>query len=121
MQLKIISRIQALFIAGIVPLAAGSAIAQPPPPPPPPPPPAVALPAVPVPAANPITDSKRVLGKILFWDEQLSVDGTMACATCHSFANGGADLANRRVRQPGPDGVLSTGPGPSDDIFGSPG
>ena len=30
-----------------------------------------ALPPVPVPAENPITEPKRVLGKILFWDEQL--------------------------------------------------
>ncbi len=26
---------------------------------------------------------KRVLGKILFWDEQLSSDDTVACGTCH--------------------------------------
>lgn len=74
-----------------------------------------ALPPVPVPLANPITEPKRVLGKILFWDEQLSVDGTMACATCHSFTQGGADP--RRVRQPGVDGVLNT----ADDVFASPG
>lgn len=74
-----------------------------------------ALPPVPVPLANPITEPKRILGKILFWDEQLSVDGTMACATCHNFGQGGADP--RRVRQPGTDGVLNT----ADDIFASPG
>jgi cytochrome c peroxidase len=74
-----------------------------------------ALPPVPVPAENPITEPKRVLGKILFWDEQLSVDGTMACATCHTFANGGADA--RRARTVGPDGVANT----ADDVFGSPG
>ncbi|HWN37344.1 MAG TPA: di-heme enzyme, partial [Gammaproteobacteria bacterium] len=39
------------------------------------------LPPVPVPAENPITEPKRVLGKILFWDEQLSSDGTVACGT----------------------------------------
>ena len=38
-----------------------------------------ALPPVPVPAENPITEPKRVLGKILFWDEQLSSDNTVAC------------------------------------------
>ena len=31
-----------------------------------------ALPPVPVPAENPITEPKRVLGKILFWDERLT-------------------------------------------------
>ena len=41
------------------------------------------LPPVPVPPENPITEAKRVLGKILFWDEQLSSDNTMACGTCH--------------------------------------
>ena len=30
------------------------------------------LPPVPVPTENPITEQKRILGKILFWDEQLS-------------------------------------------------
>jgi cytochrome c peroxidase len=79
------------------------------------PPPPPQLPPVPVPAANPITEPKRVLGKILFWDEQLSVDGTMACATCHLPGHGGAEA--RRTRQAGPDGVLNT----ADDIFGSPG
>ena len=73
------------------------------------------LPPVPVPLANPITEPKRILGKILFWDEQLSVDGTMACASCHSFNRGGTD--NRRVRTAGPDGIANT----PDDIFGSPG
>ena len=76
---------------------------------------AKALPPVPVPPENPITENKRVLGKILFWDEQLSTDGTMACATCHTFNRGGGE--SRRARQPGPDGVLNT----ADDIFGSPG
>jgi cytochrome c peroxidase len=74
-----------------------------------------ALPPVPVPPENPITENKRVLGKILFWDEQLSTDGTVACATCHTFNRGGGE--SRRTRQPGPDGVLNT----ADDIFGSPG
>ncbi len=34
-------------------------------------------------AENPVTEQKRVLGKILFWDEQLSSDDTVACGTCH--------------------------------------
>ena len=74
-----------------------------------------ALPPVPVPLANPITEPKRVLGKILFWDEQVSVDGTMACATCHQFNRGGTDP--RRVRTNGIDGIPNT----PDDVFGSPG
>jgi cytochrome c peroxidase len=73
------------------------------------------LPDVPFPIGNPLTEDKRVLGKILFYDEQLSTDNTVACATCHAQTAGSAD--RRRVRQPGPDGVLNT----PDDIFASPG
>ena len=42
-------------------------------------------------SANPVTEQKRVLGKILFWDEQLSSDDTVACGTCHIPAAGGGD------------------------------
>ena len=73
------------------------------------------LPAAPFPAENPPTEAKRVLGKILFWDEQLSSDGTMACATCHLPFRGGVD--GRRVRQAGVDLLLNT----PDDVFASPG
>ena len=38
---------------------------------------------MPVPAENPVTEAKRVLGKILYCDEQLSSDDTVACGTCH--------------------------------------
>ena len=73
------------------------------------------FPPVPVPAENPMTEEKRVLGKILFWDEQLGSDGTMACGTCHRAAAGGTDP--RVGINPGPDGV----PGTPDDRRGSPG
>ena len=76
--------------------------------------PAVAqLPPVPVPAENPITEPKRVLGKILFWDEQLSSNDTTACGTCHRPASGGADP--RFGRHTGTDR------GTIDDVWGSPG
>lgn len=74
-----------------------------------------ALPPVPVPAENPITEPKRVLGKILFWDEQLSSDNTVACGTCHRPGKGGGDP--RQGRYPGADGIMNT----DDDTFGSPG
>ncbi|MFO0831131.1 MAG: cytochrome c peroxidase [Phycisphaerales bacterium] len=70
---------------------------------------------VPVPPENPMTENKRILGKILFWDEQMSSDSTMACATCHSPGRGGADP--RLLRAPGPDGLLNT----EDDMFTSAG
>ncbi|WP_428098914.1 cytochrome c peroxidase [Candidatus Rariloculus sp.] len=74
---------------------------------------AAELPPVPVPAENPITETKRVLGKILFWDEQLSSDNTVACGTCHRPAAGGADP--RVGKHPGTD------PGTIDDVQGSQG
>ena len=74
---------------------------------------AAQLPPVPVPAENPITEPKRVLGKILFWDEQLSSDDTIACGTCHRPASGGADP--RFGRHTGTD------MGTIDDVWGSPG
>ncbi len=36
-----------------------------------------------VPADNPMTAAKVELGRHLFYDERLSVDGSFSCATCH--------------------------------------
>jgi cytochrome c peroxidase len=44
-----------------------------------------------VPAANPTTPAKAELGRRLFYDADLSVDGTMACATCHEQHRGFGD------------------------------
>ncbi len=74
-----------------------------------------AMPEVPVPSENPITESKRILGKILFWDEQLSSDDTVACGTCHIVSNAGTDP--RPATHPGADNIFGT----SDDIIGSMG
>ncbi len=35
---------------------------------------------------NPITDAKATLGRVLFYDKNLSVDNTIACASCHQQA-----------------------------------
>jgi cytochrome c peroxidase len=32
---------------------------------------------------NPITDAKATLGRVLFYDKNLSIDNTIACASCH--------------------------------------
>lgn len=72
-----------------------------------------AVPPVPAPIENPISEPKRVLGKILFWDEQLSSNDTVACGTCHRPGSGGADP--RAGRYPGVD------KGTIDDVRGSPG
>lgn len=74
------------------------------------------LPPQPVPPQNPITPEKAILGKLLFWEEQMSSNNRVACGTCHTFGAGGGD--QRRVLfSAGPDGVT---PSP-DDTFGSPG
>lgn len=87
---------------------------------PPPPAPVIILPA---PLANVATPrplltgivrneaALRVLGKALFWDQQLGGDGAVACATCHyhagadhrprNQANAGANALFDRLRGPG--------------------
>jgi cytochrome c peroxidase len=75
------------------------------------------IPPVPVPAANPVTPAKVVLGKILFWDEQLSSDDSVACGTCHLPEAGGADPRAATALHPGPDGVFGT----ADDVHGAQG
>jgi cytochrome c peroxidase len=44
-----------------------------------------------VPAANPITKGKYELGRQLYFDPRVSLDGTVSCATCHNPARGWAD------------------------------
>ena len=72
-----------------------------------------AVPPVPTPPGNPVTAEKAVLGKILFWDEQLSTDNTVACGTCHQPNAGSSDP--RGGVHPGPDGIFMS----PDDVFGS--
>jgi cytochrome c peroxidase len=74
-----------------------------------------ALPPVIAPPENTITEEKRILGKILFWEEQLSSNDTVACGTCHRAAQAGADP--RQGTHPGPDALFGT----EDDVIGSPG
>jgi cytochrome c peroxidase len=80
----------------------------------------VAMPNPPqFPFENPMLPDQDILGKFLFWDEQLGSDNTMACGTCHFHENGGGDARslNSTNPHPGPDGLFGT----PDDIFGSPG
>lgn len=69
----------------------------------------------PVPKENPVTAAKVVLGKMLFWDEQLSSDDTVACGSCHQPRYGGG--AGRLLRHAGFDGKLRT----RDDGYGATG
>ncbi len=75
------------------------------------------FPPVPTPPGNPTTPQKALLGKALFWDEQLSSDRTIACGTCHIFGHGGTDPRSTNSTHPGSDGAFGT----ADDIHGSPG
>jgi cytochrome c peroxidase len=77
------------------------------------------VPPVITPPENPYSAAKAVLGKILFWEEQLSSDDTTACGTCHIPTVGGGDprTATAGNLHPGPDGLFLTG----DDIQGSRG
>jgi cytochrome c peroxidase len=48
-----------------------------------PPPAPLGLPAMEIPADNPLTAQKAALGRKLFFDRRLSPNGTMSCAMCH--------------------------------------
>lgn len=100
----------AILLSGLI--ISDASIAQAPPQP---------LGAPPIPAQNPQTPAKINLGKVLFWEEQLSITGTVACGTCHRPSNAGTDprslFANAGSTNPGPDGVF----GNADDIQGSAG
>jgi cytochrome c peroxidase len=76
-------------------------------------------PPSPYPEENPHTDAKAMLGKILFWEEQVSADDTVACGTCHRAGAGGSDprSANDIALLPGFDEEIGT----DDDVRGSPG
>src|SRR5262245_11654539 len=43
---------------------------------------------VPFPTDNPYSEKKRALGEVLFKDKRLSIDGSLACASCHDRAKG---------------------------------
>ena len=49
------------------------------------------LPPVPIPSNNPPTAETVALGRKLYYDPSLSVDGTIACASCHHPDTGFAD------------------------------
>ena len=73
--------------------------------------------AMPEPPENPLSPEKSLLGKLLFWEEQLSSDNGVACATCHQPLAGGTDpRADLSISvHPGFDGTFGT----EDDIVGA--
>jgi cytochrome c peroxidase len=46
---------------------------------------------VPAPADNPTTPQKIELGKKLYFDPRISLDGTVSCNSCHNVVEGGDD------------------------------
>ncbi|ODU21318.1 MAG: cytochrome-c peroxidase [Sphingomonas sp. SCN 67-18] len=50
----------------------------------------------PVPAANPMSAARVELGRRLFYDADLSLDGTLACSSCHEQRHGFADSVSAR-------------------------
>lgn len=81
--------------------------------------PLVPLGPAPIPEGNPMSAAKVQLGQALFWDEQLSRTGTVACGTCHLPSGGGGDpraaLDPEGSRHPGNDRVPNT----ADDVIGT--
>jgi cytochrome c peroxidase len=65
------------------------------------PPPLAKLPAVPIPADNPMTPEKIALGKKLFWDNRLSGNGSMPCVSCHMPNLGWGDAGQISRGYPG--------------------
>src|SRR5919106_606141 len=47
--------------------------------------------AMPIPADNPMTPEKVALGRQLFFDERLSIDGSRSCYSCHVCEKGLTD------------------------------
>ncbi|HEY1046028.1 MAG TPA: cytochrome-c peroxidase, partial [Bacteroidia bacterium] len=46
---------------------------------------------------QPVNDDKATLGRVLFYDKALSLNSTIACASCHIQANGFADRTSFSV------------------------
>lgn len=78
--------------------------------------PTLGLPPVPVPEDNPATPAKIQLGRKMFFDRRLSLNGTVSCAMCHIPAQGFANnhmttavgIEGRTVRRNAPT-VLNAG------------
>ena len=45
------------------------------------------------PVTNPVTDNGATLGRILFYDKNLSINNTIACASCHKQASAFSDVS----------------------------
>src|SRR4030095_1344826 len=61
-------------------------------------------PPIRIPPENRLTDDKIRLGRFLFYDRRLSINGTVACSDCHQqeFA-----FSDRRARSVGANGEMA--------------
>ncbi|HMK43856.1 MAG TPA: cytochrome c peroxidase [Dissulfurispiraceae bacterium] len=55
------------------------------------------LPAVMESAQNPVTPEKAALGKLLFYEPRISIDGTVSCAKCHPMSLYAVDALRKSV------------------------
>jgi cytochrome c peroxidase len=62
---------------------------------------------MPIPDANPLTPQKIALGRRLFFDKRLSLDGTLACASCHDPKLAFSDGRKVAVGIGGAEGIRS--------------
>ena len=56
-------------------------------------------------SSNPITDEKAILGRVLFYDKNLSIDNSISCASCHKQAFAFSDTT---LASPGVQGGAAT-------------
>lgn len=54
-----------------------------------------------VPDSNPMSPAKVTLGRYLFYDKNLSENGTLSCASCHDLAHGFADSRGQSLSPSG--------------------
>ena len=73
----------------------------------------------PIPAGNPMSAAKVALGRRLFYDADLSIDGTMSCGSCHAQRRGFADGNRTRPGVHGEPGRRNV-PGLSNVAWASP-
>jgi cytochrome c peroxidase len=59
--------------------------------------PPLGLPPIDWPFDNPYTPAKAELSKLLFFDDRLSSDGSLSCASCHNPVRAFTDGAPRSV------------------------
>lgn len=62
----------------------------------------------PIPADNLQSDDKIKLGKLLFFDNNLSVNGSLSCNSCHDLSQGGEDAKSVSTGATGIEGRRST-------------